>query len=121
MSTRAELKRAYKETEPEAGIYQIKNTVNDKVLLGSSTNLHGPLGRHRFMLKYGSHQNQVLQREWKQFGEAAFIFEVLEVVKRTDDPTFSLEHSLSDLEQRWLQQVQPFGDRGYNTGPNIRD
>jgi hypothetical protein len=121
MSTRAELRQAYKETEPQAGVYQVKNQVNGKVLLGGTTNLHGPLNRHRFMLKYGMHLNQQLQREWNEFGEAAFVFEVLEVVKKRDDEGFSVENELAVLESRWLERLQPFGERGYNRGPNIRD
>jgi group I intron endonuclease len=121
MSKHADLKRAYKEAEPEAGIYQIRNTVSGKVLVGSSANLHGPLNRHRFMLKFGSHQNQALQRDYNQFGEEAFVFEVVEVLKRRDDPDFSVELELSALEQRWVDRVQPFGELGYNLGPKIRD
>ena len=121
MSTRAESKRAYKETEKQAGVYQVKNTANGKVLLGGTMNLHGPLNRHRFTLKIGSHLNKELQREWNEFGEAAFVFEVLEVIKKRDDPDFSLEDELSARERQWVEKVQPFGERGYNVGPMIRD
>lgn len=122
MTTHADLKRAYKEAEPKAGIYQIRNTANGKVLLGSSTNLHGPLNRHRFMLKFGSHQNRALQSDFKEFGEAAFVFEIVEILeKKNDDPDFSLERALEALEERWVEKVQPFAARGYNLGPRIRD
>lgn len=121
MSTRAELKRAYREAERHAGVYQVKNTVNGKVLLGSAMDLHGPFNRHRFTLKYGIHLNKQLQREWNEFGEGAFVFEVLEVVKKRDAPDFSMEIALSALEAAWVERLQPFGERGYNTSPKIRD
>lgn len=121
MNTRAELKRAYKESKPEAGIYQIRNLVNGKVLLGSSDSPQGRLNRHRFELRVGSDRCQGLQAEFNQLGETAFAFEIAEMLKPSDDPDFSLELALAELEQRWGEKVQPFGDRGYNTGPKIRN
>jgi hypothetical protein len=121
MSTRAELKRAYKETKPEAGIYQIRNLVSGKVLVGSSDSLYGRLNRHRFELRVGSDRCQALQAEFNQLGEAAFAFEIAEILKPSDDPDFSLELALSELEQRWVEKIQPFGERSYNTGPKIRN
>ena len=61
-------KRAYREQPKSAGVFQVKNTINGRVLLGSSLNLHGPLNAHRFMLKMGSHTNKLLQQEWNSYG-----------------------------------------------------
>ena len=119
--TRAELRRAYKETPRQAGIFQIKNTQNGKILLGSSTNLHGPLNKHRFNLSIGSHDNPLLQKDWNQFGAGAFTFDILEIVKPSDDPLFDLDDELTLLEQIWIEKLQPFGERGYNQGPIQRD
>jgi len=118
---RAELKRQYKQAEKEAGIFQIKNTVNGKVFLASTKNLHGPLNRHRFMLDLGTHGNAKLQLEWKQHGAAAFVIEVVAKVEVRDDPDFALEDELERLEQVWVAKVQPFGERGYNKTAKIRD
>lgn len=119
--TRAELRRAYKETPRQAGIFQIKNSKTGKILLGSSTNLHGPLNKHRFILSTGRHDNAALQNDWNQFGPDAFSFEILEIVKPSDEPSFCLEDELTLLEQIWLEKLQPFGERGYNQGPIRRD
>ena len=119
--TRAELRRDYKEAPRQSGIFQIKNTKTGKILLGSSTNLHGPLNKHRFMLSIGRHDNVALQNDWKQFGPEAFTFEILEIIKPSDDPGFCLEDELTLLEQIWLEKLQPFGERGYNQGPIRRD
>ena len=114
---RKELQRQYSEAPKYAGIFLITNTANGRTLLGSSANLHGPLNRHRFMLSIGRHHNQALQDDWNQFGPDAFAFEILEVVRPSDDPSFSVEDELTLLEQIWLEKLQPFGDRGYNEGP----
>jgi len=120
MKSRQELKREYKERKKQAGVFQVKNTINGKVLLGSSLNLDGPLNSHRFMLTIGRHRNGTLQREWREFGPDAFVFEILEVVKEKDDPNFNLEDELTLLEQIWVEKLQPFGERGYNTDARIR-
>jgi group I intron endonuclease len=119
--TRAELRRAYKETPRQAGVFQIKNTQSGKILLGSSTNLRGPLNKHRFMLSIGKHDNAALQRDWNQLGAESFTFEILEVIKPSDDPAFNLDDELTLLEQIWLEKLQPSAERGYNQGPIRRD
>ena len=48
------------------------------------------------------------------------VFEILEVVKVKDDPNFNLCDELTLLEQIWLEELKPFGGRGYNTDTNIR-
>ena len=118
--TAKELKREYKERRKPAGIFQVKNIANGKVLLGSSLNLEGPLNGHKFMLTTGLHRNESLQRDWKTFGPDKFVFEVLEVVQVKDDPNFNLDDELILLEQIWIEELQPFGERGYNTDTKIR-
>jgi len=118
--SRKELNREYAERVKPAGVFQIKNTANGKILLGSSLNLEGPLNSHRFMLKTGSHRNKVLQQEWDEYGEEKFIFEILETVTVKDDPNFNLSDELTLLEMIWLEKLQPFGDKGYNLNSNIR-
>jgi group I intron endonuclease len=120
MQSRKEIIRNYKERRKPAGVFQIKNIVNGKVLLGSSLNLEGPLNSHRFMLTTGSHRNKALQNDWNQYGKDNFLFEILEVVRVTDDPHFNLNDELTLLEEIWIERLQPFGDRGYNTDSNIR-
>ena len=118
--TKEEIKREYKERKKPAGVFQVKNVVNGKILLGSSLNLEGPLNGHKFMLKIGRHRNRALQKEWNEFGEDKFTFDILEVVKVKDDENFNLEDELTLLEQIWLEKLHPFGENGYNSDSRIR-
>lgn len=120
MKARKEIHREYKERVKPAGVFQVKNIENGKVLLGSSLNLEGPLNSHKFMLKIGRHENKELQREWNEYGADKFVFEILEVVQVRDDPNFNVGDELTLLEQIWLEKLQPFGDRGYNQDVRIR-
>ena len=118
--TRKELNREYVERLKPVGIYQVRNTANGKMLLGSSLNLEGPLNRHRFMLKIGSHTNKALQNDWNELGAEAFTFEILEEVKVKEDPNFNLQDELTLLEMIWLENLQPV-ENGYNLNTRIRE
>jgi len=120
MKSKKDIKREYKERAKTAGVFQVKNTANGKVLLGSSLNLDGPLNGHKFMLTIGSHRNKVLQKEWNEYGADKFVFETLEVVKVKEDPNFNLKDELTLIEEIWLEKLQPFGEKGYNTDTKIR-
>jgi len=119
--SRRELNREYVERLKPAGVYQVKNLANGKILLGSSLNLEGPLNRHKFMLKISSHTNKALQKDWNEFGPEQFAFEILEEVQRKDDPNFNLTDELTLVEMIWLEKLQPVGERGYNLNERIRE
>jgi group I intron endonuclease len=118
--TRKKLNREYVERVKPAGIYQVKNITSGKMLLGSSLNLEGPLNRHKFMLKIGSHTNKALQKDWNELGTESFVFEILEEVKMKDDPNFNLQDELTLLEMIWLEKLQPV-ENGYNLNVRIRE
>jgi hypothetical protein len=75
---RKQLLLAYKETKRPMGIYQIRNTVNGKIYIGSSRNIEGRWNRHQFELSMGMERNKVFESEWKEFGDKQFVFEILE-------------------------------------------
>lgn len=109
-----ELKREYKETPRPMGVYQIRNVVNDKVLVGATLNLPGILNRYQFALKAGSHPNKKLQAEWNEFGSEKFVFEILDELTPGNDPAQDYRADLAFLETLWLEKLAPYGDRGYN-------
>ena len=121
MQRRIEIHREYKERMKPSGVFQIKNLANGKVLLGSSLNLEGPLNKHRFMLRINGHPNKELQRDWNELAPEQFTFEILETVQIRDHPNFNLKDELTLLEEIWLEKLQPFGGRGYNTSAKIRE
>ena len=121
IKSRRDLNCEYQERVKPSGVFQVKNIVNSKVLLGSSLNLEGSLNKHKFMLKIGSHTNKVLQKDWNELGADQFVFEILEMVKVQDDPNFNLKDELTLLEMIWLEKLQPFGERGYNVNERIRE
>lgn len=121
VKTRKEIHREYKERVKPSGVFQIKNIANGKVLLGSSLNLEGLLNRNRFMLRSNGHPNKELQNDWNELGPDQFTFEILETVQIRDDPHFNLKDELTLLEEIWVENLRPFGARGYNSSVKIRE
>lgn len=61
------------------GVYQIRNVINGKVYVGStSTGIANRWSQHKRDLKKGVHHNRFLQRAWNKGGEESFVFEILE-------------------------------------------
>jgi len=63
-----------------SGIYSITNTVNWKRYYGSSVNVWGRQRQHWHTLRAGTHRNRHLQAAWNLYGEAVFVFAMVEEV-----------------------------------------
>lgn len=113
MDRKKELKQAYKEIKTQAGVYQIRNTKNQKVFVVSTPNLKTINGR-KMSLEAGSHMNKKLQKEVNEYGIESFAFEVLELLDLKKDGYQDVSDELKKLEEKWINKLQPFGERGYN-------
>ena len=113
MTDRQTLKRQYLETKTRAGVYAIRNKITGRVLVAGSTNVHGTLNRHRFELRYGQHRNVRLAQDWVEHGETNFLFEVLDMVKPSEDPAFNAARELEMLVSLWRQEIPCLGELGY--------
>ena len=103
---------AHKRTDipHSAGVYQIRNTVDGKIYVGSARDLQKRSRDHFWQLKRGKHHSILLQRAWEKHGPTAFAFKVIEVV---DDVA-----TLIAREQEHLDRLRPFErGRGYNLQP----
>lgn len=120
MDRKAELKQQYKETKIEAGVYQIRNTNNQKIFIESTMNLKTINGK-RFTLDMGTYQNKFLQNEWTEFGAEAFVFEVLEILEIPEVGYFDAKDAIKKLKEKWLAKLQPYRERGYNTKKPVQN
>ncbi|MEK3917625.1 DUF2087 domain-containing protein [Paenibacillus sp. FSL H7-0331] len=111
---RKELLLAYKETKRPMGIYQIRNTVNGKIFIGSSRNLDGRWNRHQFELGMGMERNKAFESEWKELGDKQFAFETLELLEERMEGYQDIDQELETMLAKWIEKLQPFGERGYN-------
>ena len=112
---RAELKQAYKEAPPAAGVFAVRNLKSGKVLVGSSMNVQGSLNGLRFQLEARACRvSPELQTDWVQQGADAFSFEVLDRLPPPKDPGVDPREELQVLEALWLERLKPYAPAGYN-------
>jgi DNA-binding transcriptional regulator YhcF (GntR family) len=115
VSSRTEMKRLYKQSRPEMGIYQIRNTANGRIYVGSSQNLEGTHNSRLFQLRMGKVVfSRELQKDLTEFGAGSFEFSVLGILNAPETGG-NIEQSLAALELHWLEKLQPFGEHGYNS------
>jgi len=114
-SKRKELLEAYKEIKTYMGIVQITNKANGKIYLDSFPNLKNRWLTLQMQLDMGRFANAQLQKDWKELGSDMFAYEVLEE-KKADDVA-DVRWELKQMEKRWLEKLQPYGDRGYHKPP----
>ena len=90
-----------------AGIYGIKNTIDNKIYIGLSCNIYKRWQTHRNNLNSLRHINRHLQSAWVKYGESSFEFSVVELC---DDISL-----LPDMEIKWIARYNS-SDRefGYN-------
>jgi hypothetical protein len=114
---RKALIRQYKERRPEMGVFQVRNTSNGRILIGSSPDLPSMLNRQQAQLRLGAHPNRDLQADWRTFGADAFAFETLDTLSRPEDPAYDPAADLAALLVIWLEKLEPYDARGYNRRP----
>jgi predicted GIY-YIG superfamily endonuclease len=91
----------------DQGIYMIKNTVNNKVYIGSSKVIRKRKYQHFNALKNNKHHSYHLQNAYNKYKKEAFIFEKLEYVENVED--------LFTREKYWQSIFESYNDKyGYN-------
>jgi hypothetical protein len=96
------------------GVYVIRNRMNGRVFVNGSMNLPGAMNRDRFELKLRAHRNKKLLQEWLEYGPDSFAFEVVDTIRRRDDPEYDYRAELDSLLQMWRDEFQCSSQGGYN-------
>jgi len=90
-----------------AGVYEIRNTLNNKVYIGSSINTSSRMREHSRKLSKGDHECPHLQASWGKYGADAFKIKLLLVCAEKD---------ILFYEQRIMDGFKANDKRfGYNT------
>lgn len=114
MKTNKEMKEEYKFYKSKKGVFKIENKKNGKILVGSSNDLIAIWNRNKAQLRFGTHQNEELQKDWKQFGEESFEYVILTEIKEKEDEQKDYKKEIKELEELFIEELQPFGEKGYN-------
>jgi hypothetical protein len=92
----------------KAGIYKITCTSNGKIYIGESLCLPMRWVQHKSNLRNNSNRaNQDLLKDWNNFGEDQFTFEILEEGEKN-------KATLLEREHYYMQKLQSEGYKLYN-------
>lgn len=105
MKTKKELKEAYNQIKRSIGVFQIKNTFNNMVLIDNSTDMISKWNRHRMELRFGNHRNKALQKDWNEIGEINFVFEILSELKYQDEVKINHRRELQILQNMLIEEL----------------
>lgn len=105
------------------GIYRVTNKENGRTYIGKTgTSFGDRWDCHRSQLRGGYHDNPHLQKEWNEYGEDSFEFEIVEAV---EDASL-----LNDLEIRYIKEyrnrgicynILDGGDGGFRLGHHLSE
>ena len=114
MEDKKELKRQYKETPKEMGVYKVTNIATGKIFVGNSTDLAARINRHKFNLKFGSEEVRGLMEDYRSSGEENFSFEILDVLKPKENELVNYKEELKLFEQLWIEKLELNSVNSYN-------
>jgi len=104
--TKKELQAQYKEREVIGGVYVIRNTLHNKLLLDAAVDLHGSKSRFDFAIKTGSCIHPKLQNDWLAQKGRQFEFEILDELKKGDIQTNKeFKADIDLMKEMWLEKL----------------
>lgn len=99
------LKRQYRDAGPAMGVYVIRNRASGRIFVRASLNLAGAMQRDRFELGLKSHRDRDLLAEWLRWGAENFSFEIVDRLKKRDEPGFDHRDELAALLALWTEEL----------------
>ena len=106
--SKKEMAAAYKEKKKIGGIYAVRNSVTGRALLGSAPDMEGFRNRFSFSQATDACVQPKLDDDWKAYGAAAFVLEVLETLEKEEEQTDrEFADDLKTLKELWLEKLDP--------------
>lgn len=101
------------------GIYQIKNTINEKIYIGSSKNIPKRWNEHITNLNNQTHHSYKLQNDWLKYEIKNFSFTIIEIV---NDDKKLLEREQFYIDQFEMEDLyNVMSDTKYNNKISVPD
>ncbi|WP_299256315.1 GIY-YIG nuclease family protein [uncultured Aquimarina sp.] len=105
MKTKKELKEEYKQMKIPMGVFQIKNIKNNKILIDHSIDMESKWNRHKMELKFGNHRSRSFQKDWNEYGEENFAFDVLSELKKKEKENINYNKELKTLQKMITEEL----------------
>ncbi|HEY5534481.1 MAG TPA: GIY-YIG nuclease family protein [Ignavibacteria bacterium] len=114
VKSKKEIKEEYKQKVFKKGVFQIRNIKSGKIYIGSSTNLDVVWNSHKFRLETGIHPDKELQIDWNESGSKNFVYEILQELKESGEPSVDYDREVRGLEALCIEELKSFGNKIYN-------
>jgi hypothetical protein len=114
MINKKQIKEDYKSKRQPAGIFAVHNLQENRMYIGTSTDLPSVLKRFEFTLKMGSFPFQQLIDDYKRLGEKNFEIKVLDELELKDESEQETDKELKTLEEMWIEKLRKEGVTFYN-------
>jgi hypothetical protein len=77
--------------------------------------------RHKMELKFRNHRNRNFQKDWNEYGEKNFVFEVLSELKKKGGENINYQNELRTLEYMVIEDLSILDKNlyKYRAGANI--
>ncbi len=107
MNKKKELKEEYLQMKPNMGIFSICCKLNNKYYMEATQDLKSRMNRAVFQLKWGSHPNKELQKDWNELGEDNFTVEILDTLEYDkDESKIDYTEDLTLLKMVWEEKLK---------------
>lgn len=83
------------------GLYVIENLVNRHIYAGSTLNLRKRWNLHKTHLRKGRHHSPHLQNAWNKYGEASFVFRVIQWIETKEARLLLEQHFIDTLNPEY--------------------
>jgi hypothetical protein len=98
-----EISREYRERKQQAGIFAVHCAPTGQRWIAATRNLDKQQNGVWFQLRMGNHMNKPLQAAWKEHGEAAFTYDIVEEV--TDENALLIDVLLKERDAHWRKEL----------------
>jgi group I intron endonuclease len=109
------MRRTWETAPKHPGIYAIRHVESGRMYIGSAKNIYDRWREHRSALRRGVHHSPYLQNAWNKYGEAAFVFEVLEHCLGDAVMLCNQEQHWLDRNRKRLFNARRFADPNFGT------
>lgn len=110
MDRNKELKLQYKQMKHPMGVFIIRSKFSNKCYLEATNNFHARFNSTKVKLESNFHPFKELQKDWNEYGEEGFTFEILENLEYDKDEMITdYTDDLALLQMIWEEKLAQQG------------
>lgn len=113
MTSRAELKRAYKARRAPMGVLLVRHLASGRFMLHAAPDLQATINRLRVEITPSTNPDRALLADWRADGPAGFEIRAVDELARKDEPGWDPREELAALKALWHERLVAEGGTPY--------